>query len=361
MKGEFWSVQTNQKPGMKINTYTRLLSGWLTFIALTWSCEEKQAPTPTNGGTGSGGSSSGGVRAQTGTATFFSKEDLGVGDVVVHVEGTLAGTISHYHSGGVTCGKGDVNIEKPAGVYKFKATGGNQVWEGTITIVNGRCQSHELLKSSGTSSAGGTGGSTAQGQATFWTAQTSGWSYIDISVEGTNVGRISKSYSSAPACGANGCVTINKTPGTYVFTAQSDKGDKWSDQVSISANSCSKKQLTFTATSGGGGGSSGTGICNWSSALQCAKIVAKKGTRCGEATSLDVTITNGCTVPVKFYVCIQNADGKWIGNPDGTFEAGLAPGKSANWYSCKTTNQYKYGAMTAADFVKNKCGYPKCN
>lgn len=174
------------------------------------------------------------------------------------------------------------------------------------------------------------------------------WAASNLKVTFTNASKNATSYSWNFGDGAT-TTASNPThdyvkAGTYTVTLTASDGKSQNQ---------SSKLVTVTAAP--------VAMCDWSSALNCAKVVAKKGTRCGEPTSLDVTITNGCTVPVKFYVCIQRSDGTWSGLPDGTFDAGTAPGKSSNWYGCKTTNQYKIGAMTAASFAKNKCSYPKCN
>ncbi|ADB40807.1 hypothetical protein [Spirosoma linguale] len=159
---------------MKRNSFVRQLTLLSVIIISVWNCKtDKEQPTPVinNGNTGSSNGSSNGTGAdQTGTATFYTKQDLGVGPITVYVDGKLEGTISHYHTNGVTCGQGDVNVIKSAGTYSMKATGGSQVWNGSITIKNGVCISQEFIKNNSTDGSGTGSGSgvTATCDFTAW-------------------------------------------------------------------------------------------------------------------------------------------------------------------------------------------------
>ena len=324
----------------------------LVSVILVTDCQPAKEPAPaaTGGSSTSGGStgSGSGNTAQTGTATFFTKEDLGVGSISVSVDGKAEGTIAHYHASGVTCGQGDVNVTKPAGTYPFKATGGSLVWEGTVTIKNGICQAQELQKS-----ASGGGSSTATGQVTFWTAQSSGWSSIDVSVGGTYVGSLSKSYASVPACGASGCVTITKAPGTYSFTAKSNEGTTWSGNVTVSANGCATNQLTLTPSSGGGSGST---ACDWNTYSTATALgIETYFSVCGSTKDgLNIKVTNKTGIRLECKFCLEHKDGTW-----DCGASAIRAGDYTTYWSCHNTGKYKVWAMSEDLYQKNNCPYPK--
>ncbi|MEI6059359.1 MAG: hypothetical protein WCR72_01560 [Bacteroidota bacterium] len=80
------------------------------------------------------------------------------------------------------------------------------------------------------------------GQAMFWTSRAD-VSYISVYVSNVNVGTISVySTSGQPVCGTSGFVTVDKSPGTYSFTA-SDGKLNWSGTIIVSAGGCYKMQL----------------------------------------------------------------------------------------------------------------------
>ena len=84
---------------------------------------------------------------QTGTQSFWVKSDLGVGAISVSIDSKSEGTITHFHANGLTCGQGDVNITRTPGTYAYKATSatGTASWEGSFTVVAGKCASLELV------------------------------------------------------------------------------------------------------------------------------------------------------------------------------------------------------------------------
>lgn len=122
---------------------------------------------------------------------------------------------------------------------------------------------------------GGGGGGTgnATGQVVFWTATDLGCGFITVICDGTS--KVLSSYFSggAPACGASGSATFTLSPGTYAFTA-SCSGLNWSGTVTVTANNCSKMELTSSGTGGGGGGSGTTGQAMFwiASDLGCGNI-----------------------------------------------------------------------------------------
>jgi|GEM_PF-5714416 len=81
----------------------------------------------------------------TGTITFWTKTDLKVGKINVTVNGISQGTITQFHTNGVTCGQGNVNAKFNAGTYQFKATAENgTTWQDNITFERGICKTWEL-------------------------------------------------------------------------------------------------------------------------------------------------------------------------------------------------------------------------
>ncbi len=282
----------------------------------------------------------------TGTYTFWIRSDLGVGNIQVSLDNSNVGTISHYDVDGVTCGKGDVNVEKPAGVYSYVATGDNGTkWTGTATFENGECFRKELILSGN-----GSGSGSGTGQAVFWTSQSNGWSSIDVTVGGTAVGTITGYYTSAPGCGSN--LTVTRAPGTYAYTAKSNTGVTWSGNITISANQCGAQRLDFPSTS--------TGNCDWNSATKCVTVTkAVKGTRCGKSNSVDIEWKNSCNSNIKVVVCIQRLDGTWACSPDGTFDTGMKPNQILSNYVCEGTGKYRIYAMPIADYLKTRCAYPE--
>ncbi|RIV25293.1 PKD domain-containing protein [Fibrisoma montanum] len=188
------------------------------------------------------------------------------------------------------------------------------------------------------------------GQFVFWTDKSSGWSSIDVAIDGSAAGKITSYFTLAPACGNS--VTVTRPPGTYAYTAQSNTGVKWSGNITITASQCKSLRLDFPTTA--------PSTCDWNSATKCITVTkAVKGTRCGTSNSVEVEWKNTCTSNVKVVVCIQRSDGTWSCNPDGTFDTGMRPNQVLNNYVCAGTGKYKIYAMPIADFIKNKCAYPK--
>jgi PKD repeat protein len=82
-----------------------------------------------------------------GIVTFWTKSDLKVGKIKVAVNGIDQGSITQYHTQGINCGYGNVNVKLSGGTYKFKAVADDgTTWEDNITVDNGVCKSQELTK-----------------------------------------------------------------------------------------------------------------------------------------------------------------------------------------------------------------------
>lgn len=143
---------------------------FLLFLSIISCVKEGETPVPPG--------------VETGTLTIYAKSDLGVGNISVYLDNQIEGTILRFHANGVTCGNGDVNIEKPDGSYSLKAESQSGTsWNGTISIFSGQCQTLELTKSA---SSGGGGSTTCP-----WTSMIS-----SINVINTQFGAFCNSKSS---------------------------------------------------------------------------------------------------------------------------------------------------------------------
>lgn len=82
----------------------------------------------------------------------------------------------------------------------------------------------------------------ASGQLTVWTSR-SNVGPITVKVNGTTYGTITLYYaSSTPACGANGCVTVNLPVGRHTISA-TDGNSTWSGSTDVALNKCTAFQL----------------------------------------------------------------------------------------------------------------------
>jgi serine/threonine protein kinase len=80
-----------------------------------------------------------------------------------------------------------------------------------------------------------------QGEGLIWFDNSHGGKWggdVSVYVEGEFVGIINNWYSSAPDCGASGCVTISRPPGTYSWYAESEQGKTWTGNMTIRNNDC---------------------------------------------------------------------------------------------------------------------------
>lgn len=82
-----------------------------------------------------------------------------------------------------------------------------------------------------------------EGQGVFWIQQLSANDTITVSINGTPMGYITKSFNHAPDCDATGAVTITIDPGMYKYSAISKTGLQWQDSVYIYKNFCTPFQL----------------------------------------------------------------------------------------------------------------------
>jgi PKD repeat protein len=83
----------------------------------------------------------------------------------------------------------------------------------------------------------------ATGQVTFYTL-TSSLGTIDVDVDGVPMGTITLYYASAPACAANGCVTVNLEEGTHTVDAYANgTGQSVSATITVVGNTCNKFEM----------------------------------------------------------------------------------------------------------------------
>lgn len=99
--------------------------------------------------------------------------------------------------------------------------------------------------------------------------------------------------------------------------------------------------------------------CDWGAATGCVQARGQVGTRCGSRASVDLTITNRCATGVKIYSCFEALGGGYTGcSADGTFSGGVAPGGTANNYTCNGTGRYWYWAMPISAYNAGSCSWP---
>lgn len=79
-----------------------------------------------------------------GMESFYVESDLGHGPISVYVDGTFKGTITHYHSSGITCGSADVNVTLSAGAHSYSATATGFSWSNSFTVSQEACASRKL-------------------------------------------------------------------------------------------------------------------------------------------------------------------------------------------------------------------------
>ncbi|MBI9037774.1 MAG: hypothetical protein JEY97_06535 [Bacteroidales bacterium] len=86
-----------------------------------------------------------------------------------------------------------------------------------------------------------------KGEGVFWVDTDYGIGTISVYVEGTFEGKITSFYSTGtPDCGASGCVTIERDPGSYSFYAESQLGIYWNGSITISSGGCKRMRLYIT-------------------------------------------------------------------------------------------------------------------
>jgi hypothetical protein len=89
----------------------------------------------------------------------------------------------------------------------------------------------------------GSGNTVTTGNITFWTKTDIGCGIITVTLNNGQTGTISSYYSGGlSSCGADGSANFTLPAGNYSFTASCSKY-KWSNTFTITAGSCSTRQL----------------------------------------------------------------------------------------------------------------------
>lgn len=159
------------------------------------------------------------------------------------------------------------------------------------------------------------------GEGMFWIASNLGCGNITVTIGGTSKLITGYYNTTIPDCTASGAATFNLTPGTYSYTA-SCTGLSWSGSITITANGCTKIQLTSSGGGGGGGSSTGQGMFWIVSDLGCGNInvVCNGITRTissvyGSAPSCGASGTANFDLSPGTYAFTASCTGKnWSGN-----------------------------------------------
>jgi hypothetical protein len=134
--------------------------------------------------------------------------------------------------------KGNVTYKNKPGTYNYTAStrDSSLQWEGSVTITKLACSAVNLNSANA-----------IKGNAVIWASDsTMPGRGIEIYMGTVLKGRITRFQQATPACGANGAVTINATPGTYRFTARTidfNHSITWDSTFTILAKSCTTKKL----------------------------------------------------------------------------------------------------------------------
>ncbi len=226
-----------------------LLLGFLSIFFTACKKEDLIPPIPTGPDSGEG--------------MFWIASNFGCGNITVTIGGISKLITGFYNTTIPDCNASSAaTFNLTPGTYTYTASCTGLNWSGSITITANGCTKIQL-----TSGGGGGGGGSSTGQAMFWIASDLGCGNINVVCNGITR-TISSVYGSAPACGASGIATFDLSPGTYAFTA-SCSGNNWSGNITVTAGTCSKYQLT---AAGGGGGSTGQGMFWIASDLGCGNI-----------------------------------------------------------------------------------------
>ncbi|PPK88373.1 hypothetical protein CLV84_1340 [Neolewinella xylanilytica] len=247
-------------------------------------------------------------------------------------------------------------------------------WTDEVTVTSDGCLEYAVTCSmlsgnnGGSGGGGGGTGSTPPGKIIFQRNDDCQAGWVEYYINDQLVKRSSYLWpNGGPYCHSahdEDHITAWVDPGTYTLKTVSQAGGTYTSQVTVSSDGCVEYPVTCSMLSdgnGGGGGNSGGGggSCDWNSATQFITVVeAVVGTRCNSDNSIEVTVRNDSNGFIKAGICLQRANGTWYSTVDGTFNEGLAPGKTKNWYLCEATGSYGIWAMSITDYLANDCRYP---
>ncbi|MDI3322112.1 hypothetical protein [Pinibacter soli] len=135
---------------------------------------------------------------------------------------------------------GTARFKVPVGTYTWVAASNTQdSVKGTVTVSKGGCERKEVvLQQTGP----------VMGQVEFWAKNscTEGGS-IRIKIDGKDEKSITTFTSTEPSdCSLSGCATFSLLPGEHSYKAYCGKSDSMEGKITITANQCIKKQVTFT-------------------------------------------------------------------------------------------------------------------
>ena len=175
-----------------------------------------------------------------GQVMFWSARDHGCGSINVTINGQTR-TISNYSTSGAPAGcniSGFATFDLQPGTYSFTASCSKLTWQGSVSINSNRCLTYELQGNGGSNP--GTNPST-ETKMVFWTKATK-YGRIDIYVNEVFRGTITNSYTGAPNCGAQGCVTVTISGQNNTWRATSATHN-WSSQKMTLTSACTSMEL----------------------------------------------------------------------------------------------------------------------
>jgi hypothetical protein len=134
---------------------------------------------------------------------------------------------------------GTARFKVPVGTYTWVAASNTQdSVKGTVTVSKGSCERREVVLVQT---------APAMGQVEFWAKNscTEGGS-IRIKIDGKDEKSITTFGNEPTDCTTSGCATFSLSPGDHSYKAYCGKSDSMEGKITVTANQCIKKQVTFT-------------------------------------------------------------------------------------------------------------------
>ena len=224
-------------PGTHSFTATNGSLNWNGSVTVTAGGCFKEELQGSSGGGGGGNNNSG-----SGQATFWIASNIY--GITVTCGGQSKTITSYYSSGAPNCGAtGCATFDLAPGTYPFTATNGSSNWSGSVTVTANGCFKEQLTGGSNSNNNNNNGGdNNTNYNVTFWTAATK-YGQIQIYVNNTLKGTITSSYTSAPGCGAAGCVTVSIPAGTNNTWYAKAGNYTWNSTSFTLTTSCTRIQL----------------------------------------------------------------------------------------------------------------------
>ena len=288
------------------------------------------------------------VTDYTATVSFFTKTDLGYGQLTVgEANGaTAANKITQSYPSGITCGQSDVWMKVNPRTFNWVAEAANGIkWAGTVQLESGKCYPIELTKNN-----------IINGIVTFWTKSDLKVGKINVSVNGVAQGSITQSHTNGVTCG-NGNVNPKFNVGTYKFKAVAENGSTWEDNVAFERGVCNTRELKASAaptpTPNPG---ANCDFDEWAKYLKQTKYEFDAKNGCPEGWTR-VWIQNTSNTDFAITLCIQRPDGRWSCGLDK-----VASGKEYKDWVCGKALGYKVWGMPASKSTlwgDGSCKFPK--